>query len=270
LLVLFGLGAGLVWRHREVFAMATLSVLCGLYVLVVGGDWMPLYRYLAPVQPFLLLLVGLGARAVVEQRSRMINYGVLMLALISVGERSSKLNADRALIIRKEKRFWDTAAGGVARWFEEQQAERGRDAIYGAIALGDIGEIGYRTDMPILDLLGLVDPVIAGLPGGYTNKVGPGYRDRFFDYAPRYFVLISSNNDCVHPSVTGSRVLFNDGRFRQAYGVSGKVRLDGGFFWCIYENKSHLGPGAELPPAPSGPRLRMDKPPIRRPPRQIR
>jgi hypothetical protein len=124
----------------------------------------------------------------------------------------------------------------VASWFRAEEQKRGRDDVYGTIALGDIGEVGYDTDYPILDLLGLVDPVIADLPGGYTFKVGHGFRDRFFDIAPRYFILISSSGDCVHPSVVGSRALYFDKRFLRAYHETGKVPLDDGFNWCIYQH----------------------------------
>ncbi|MBM4360879.1 MAG: hypothetical protein FJ096_22475 [Deltaproteobacteria bacterium] len=110
----------------------------------------------------------------------------------------------------------------------------------GEIALGDIGQVGYETRMPIVDLLGLVDPVVARLPGGYTHKTGPGFRDYFFQRRPRYFVLISSQNDCIHPSVTGSVAIFRDARFRGSYSVSGRVMLNGGFSWCLYERNESV------------------------------
>ena len=64
-----------------------------------------------------------------------------------------------------------------------------------------------------------------------------GFLDRLFDKKPRYVLIISSSIDCVHPSVTGSHRIYNDPRFRPQYQLAGKVPLDGGFAWCIYERR---------------------------------
>lgn len=237
-LALFGLGAAVAWRHRELLAVGAV-VLCGfVYVVLVGGDWMVLFRFFSPVLPFLYLLVGIAARMILERRSRSLSYGLVLFGVVALGHRGAQTRDDVRSIFGewKEKHFWDAAAGGVAGWFRQAEQERGRDAVKGTIALGDIGQIGYETNYPILDLLGLVDPVIAELPGGYTTKIGPGFRDRFFDSEPRYFILISSDGDCVHPSVIGSRILYRDPRFRGRYVERGRVPLNQGFSWCIYEH----------------------------------
>jgi hypothetical protein len=122
------------------------------------------------------------------------------------------------------------AAGGTAAFLNEHAGP-------GELALGDIGYVGFATDRPILDLLGLVDPVIAKLPGGYTQKLGPGLTARFFEKRPRYALIISAGNDCQHPSVPGARVLYADRRFREGYALAGRVRLDPPFSWCIYERR---------------------------------
>src|SRR5262249_44447108 len=118
---------------------------------------------------------------------------------------------------------------GTARWLLANEP--------GEVAIGDIGYVGYATNYPVLDLLGLVDPVISQLPGAYTRKLGPGFTDRFFEKAPLYFLLISSSMDCEHPSVPGSQVIYHDHRFRDGYSVAGKVPLDGGYAWCIYKRR---------------------------------
>jgi hypothetical protein len=236
---LFGVAAGLVWRRLELLALSAIVLTGGIYIVIVGGDWMTLFRFAAPLQPFLFILISVAARTLIEKRSRVANYGLLMFAMVTVGMRTHAMSQDASAVLNGEKKFWDTSAGGVADWFDAQIAERGRDAVYGTIALGDIGRIGYRTDFPILDLLGLVDPVISKLPGGYTNKVGDGFKDRFFESGARYFILISAENDCRHPSVIGSQVIHGDPRFAAYYAEAGMVRLDHGFNWCIYEHVSH-------------------------------
>jgi hypothetical protein len=228
---LLGVGVAVVLRRRELLAIAVLGAAILGYVTLVGGDWMKYFRFLAPFEPFCFLLVDVGVRRAVDRRDAATNVAVALFALLVVNHRAVALRDAQAYLLTKEKRFWDMAAGGTANWLVQ-------NATPGELALGDIGYVGWQTDYPILDLLGLVDPVISKLPGGYTQKLGPGFRERFFDKKPKYMLLISAQNDCVHPSVAGSQVLYRDPRFLQMYQMAGKVPLDGGFNWCIYQRKN--------------------------------
>ena len=232
---LLGIGVAIAQKHRHLLAFAAICVCSLVYIVLVGGDWMPMFRFATAQQPFLYLLAAVGVRAILEERKATINWGLLIIASMTCLFRATGVRDDRDKILSEEKAFWDRAAGGVASWFAETTRRHGREAIAGPLALGDIGQVGYDTDLPIVDLLGLVDPVVAKLPGGYTNKIGPGFRDYFFTRRPRYFILISAQNDCHHPSVSGSIALYRDPRFHESYSVSGRVMLTGGFSWCVYE-----------------------------------
>jgi hypothetical protein len=156
--------------------------------------------------------------------------------LIIVGVvRTERLYAARDVILHREKLFWDSAAGGAAYWLLTDGRE-------GAVALGDIGYVGYETDYPILDLLGLVDPVIPKLPGGYTNKTGPGYVAHVFEKAPRYFVFVGSGY-CERTAFPAQERLRLDPRFRDAYRLASRIRHTLGGYWCIFE-KIDVKPGA--------------------------
>lgn len=228
-LLVFGVAVALVERKRLAILCVIVSAAVTGYIILVGGDWMPFFRFVAPLEPFAFLLIDLGVRTALRRRDKAAILGFVFFTVVVVVTRARSLDTAQRSILEKEDRFWKKAAGGTARWF----VNNGKP---GQIAIGDIGYVGYVTDYPILDLLGLVDPVISKLPGGYTHKLGPGFLDRFFDQSPRYALLISSNNDCAHPSVPGSRVIYNDRRFRAGYELAGKVPLDGGFNWCIFES----------------------------------
>jgi hypothetical protein len=229
-LALLGAAFGLAKGRRDVIALVVVPVVWLGYVVLVGGDWMKFFRFMAPFEPFCFILVDVGVRRAVDRRDVATNLAMLFFAGFTVAHRSAQLRDAQTEFIKNEKHFWDTAAGGTARWLLENEP--------GEMALGDIGYVGWATDYPILDLLGLVDPVISKLPGGYTQKIGPRFLDRFFDKKSKYFLLISSNMDCQHPSVTGSIAVWNDPRFRQQYRLGGKVPLDGGFAWCIYQRSA--------------------------------
>ncbi|MFT3772235.1 MAG: hypothetical protein QM820_43085 [Minicystis sp.] len=230
-LALLGLGIAIARNRRDLLAIATIGVAILGYVILVGGDWMKYFRFLAPFEPFCFLLACVGLRRVVDRRDVAVNIAVAIFAVAMVGHRSGMIREAQNDLLNKEKRFWDMAAGGTANWLKQHTTP-------GEIAIGDIGYVGWETDYPVLDLLGLVDPVISKLPGGYTQKLGPGFNQRFFEKKPKYMLLISAQNDCTHPSVPGSQVIYRDRRFLDQYQMAGKVPLDGGFNWCIYQRKN--------------------------------
>jgi arabinofuranosyltransferase len=227
---LLGAGVAIYDRRRDLLAIAAITVAVMGYVVLVGGDWMKYFRFLAPFEPFCFLLVDVGARRVVDRRDGATNVAVGLFAVVVGAHRGGVLRDAQDDWLNHEKRFWDMAAGGTADWLLAHEKP-------GALAIGDIGYVGWKTDYPILDLLGLVDPVISKLPGGYTQKLGPGFNERVFDVKPPYVLVISANSDCQHPSVAGSQVLYRDPRFLRQYQQSGSVTLDGGFRWCIYKRK---------------------------------
>jgi hypothetical protein len=232
-LAIFGVALGVVARRRDVLGFALIAALVAGYITLVGGDWMPVYRFASPFEPFAFLLVDLAARDIVDRRSRVATLAIAGFAIVVIAFRVGSLESGRKTILH-EDRVWRERTEGTTRWLLEHNQP-------GTLALGDIGYIGYATDYPILDLLGLVDPVISKLPGAYTWKVGPGFTDRLFEVAPRYVLLISENMNCERPSVTGSRVIFKDKRFKQQYYLppGAAIPVGGGFAWCIYERKAN-------------------------------
>ncbi|MRG93518.1 glycosyltransferase family 39 protein [Polyangium spumosum] len=235
---IFAIAIGLVARRRDLLAVSAIALFVLGYVIAVGGDWMPFYRFMAPFEPFAFLLVCVSARVIVDRRSQAANVALAAFLTVAFSLRIGNMHVAQRQIVEKEERFWKMAAGGTTKWL----LENGQP---GEIAIGDIGYVGYATDYPILDLLGLVDPVISKLEGGYTRKLGPGFTDRLFDKRPPYVLIISSNIDCKHPSVPGSQVIYRDRRFLPAYEIAGRVPLDAGFAWCIYRRKST--PGTRAP-----------------------
>jgi hypothetical protein len=243
-LAALGAAVGVVQRRKDVLAVASIAAFYVGYVCMVGGDWMPLFRFMASFEPFCFLLIDLGVRWIVAQRQRVATAALFLFGAAMVIHRVDAIHDAQRSILNKEDRFWRMAAGGTARWLNEH-------AVRGEIAIGDIGYVGWATDFPVLDLLGLVDPVINKLPGAYTRKLGPGFLERFFDKQPRYALIISSTMDCQKPSVPGSQVLHSDRRFRAQYEVAGRVPLDGGFAWCIYERKADREKDGVSPPSPA-------------------
>lgn len=242
LLALGGLWIAVRERRRDLGAIAATAVAVLGYILLVGGDWMPMFRFLTPFEPFCFLLICVSARAIVEQRRVVLNLAVGVLAIYTAWSRG-RVFRESQLHLEDERRFWTSATGGVADWF----AAHGEP---GTIAIADMGYVSYATDYPILDLLGLVDPVIAALPGGYTRKTGPGYVERVFSVMPRYFVFVGGADSCYKlPFASQSRLLF-DPRFRAGYHVAAEVKHSKNGLWCVYERGGPL----QIPTIPAIPK----------------
>jgi hypothetical protein len=233
-IIWIGLGSvalSILRQKRDGISIAAMGSVFVFYVLLVGGDWMPFYRFLAPAEPFLFLLADDALRGLLERRERAVTLGAVAFATLVAVMRISTLTAAQRKIIHEEKVFWDDAAGRTAEWLV-------KNAEPGPIGILDIGYVGYRTGFPIVDMLGLLAPEIAALPGGYTWKVGEGYTDAVFKRNPRYFLVIASGRSCQTATTPAGRALMSDERFRTGYRLREPITLRSGNAWCIYEKRS--------------------------------
>jgi hypothetical protein len=227
---MYGMAIGLVKRHRETLTLAACFIgLCG-YILLIGGDWMKYFRFMAPGEPYAFLLVGLAIRTIIQSHNKAAWLAMVLFGAWIVPLRQGHLEEAQKEWLTKEKRFWDNAAGQTADWL----VIHGKP---GKIAIGDIGYVGYRTNYPVLDLLGLVDPVISKLPGGYTRKLGKGYKERFFDVEPDWVVIILSGQNCDKPTMKGSKILYTDPRFKKKYALAHNVQVSQKASWCTFKRR---------------------------------
>jgi arabinofuranosyltransferase len=225
-----GLGIGVARRHREILSVCAVAVACVGYVLLVGGDWMSYYRFLAPAGPFVFLLVGLGLRRVVETRDTAALVAVAAFGIYAGWVRLDHLREAQDRLVKDERRYWANTAGQAAEWLATR-------AKPGRVAIGDIGFVGWRTDYPILDLLGLVDPVINKLPGGYTRKIGERFVERYFEVRPEYAVLVMKGDQCNAPAIEGVAKVYYDPRFGPAYALAHQLHVQADVSWCIFQRR---------------------------------
>jgi hypothetical protein len=187
---------------------------------------------MAPGEPYCFLLVCVGARQLVQTHDKAALLAVALFGAWVIQERFDHLRDAQKKWLKEEKRFWDNAAGQAAEVLVKTNKP-------GRIAIGDIGYVGYRTNFPILDLLGLVDPVIGQLPGGYTRKDGEGYKERFFEVMPEYVVIILSGQNCDEAGIKSSRQVFDDHRFRNNYVLLQNIQVISDASWCVFKRKDY-------------------------------
>lgn len=166
-------------RHRLVLS-AWIVVLGALgYNLGVGGDWMPMFRFLAPAAPFLALLLGsLLARVPLAPRLGLGAAAVVLSLLPSFDVHV----APQAL---RERVYFRTFLVGYETEWRRLEIARGNAAARKrlGLALGQvlrpgetwtgaaIGATGYYSGVHVLDRNGLVNRSVAQRevePGGGT------------------------------------------------------------------------------------------------------
>jgi hypothetical protein len=136
--------------RTRVLAVAVFSHFVAL--VLVGGDWMALYRLAVPVLPAAILAAaGLG----------------------DVSSRPALLFKGAAASVAP---LWVAAAvawpGRLVHAHRLALIAAARPELEGAksIASLDVGWVGAATEATLVDLAGITDPIVARLPGGHTSK----------------------------------------------------------------------------------------------------
>jgi len=133
--------------RRELAFPAALIGSSWLAVLVLGGDWMPHFRLLLPTLPIAVVLVSRGVPAAIRgSRAALAAAVLILLAMLPGAAGHDHFIAERVTVTaftRLGARLADILPPGTT------------------IGCGSTGAIGYYTDLPVLDILGLTDRWIA-------------------------------------------------------------------------------------------------------------
>jgi len=164
---------------------ATLLVMAlGLAVLLEGGDWMVLFRFWVPGLPVIVLLMVAAARGLAGEVRGLRPYaavlGVVLVASYVWAGHAARDGPDGLAVNAAGYRFAHDAVADELK---------GRARPGDAVALMDIGRIGFDTGLRIIDISGLTDREIARAPGGFLHKRYPV--ERLLAEAPRFFVLVN-------------------------------------------------------------------------------
>lgn len=199
---------------RASVAAASAALLA--YVMLVGGDWMPLYRFLVPLVPLTTLLIVGAVERLLPAR------GIVPWALVLglgaahalLGHASFRTRRDAPLwylhptvSARSLHEFWLPAVD----WLASNVA---RDAT---LLTSEAGFIPYLSRLRTIDSFGLATPAIAALPSGSVERSSLGVITRFVagppgDAAQTWIAdvpaaalvlqdrMVAGWNDGVHPA----------------------------------------------------------------------
>jgi hypothetical protein len=178
------LGFSLLYRAIRV---PTLSLLVLIFVawsaaaIYDGGDWMPVNRLLVPSIPLLAIIIGCIASRCYDSKWYL-RSAPIFLAILQLGYGLSARFLDYGTLHRLHPSNRNVPP--VEPFIEHLvHHSHPRDTI----ALMDIGEIGYRTKLHVIDISGLTEPFVAHSPGGFIEKLySPSW---LLEQKPRWIAL---------------------------------------------------------------------------------
>lgn len=186
--------------------LLALTAVFSAYVAFVGGDYMPMYRFLVPLAAPLALLAAaaaasFGGGTLATRGQRTAAALAVVLALGLTFHHSTPLERDtfgkppllegtyRGVRLQR----WNTARlSHIGRYFRDYSRRPGE-----TIAARGVGAIAYFSNLPVIDVLGIVDPHIARRQSDRhtLRKSPPGHEKRDWPYVldlePTYIVLKS-------------------------------------------------------------------------------
>lgn len=203
-----------VWFRRfgRFFLLPAFLLTYTLYVIGVGGDGLPAFRFFAPLAAPLCLLAAVGIRRIIPTQAITVLFGVFIIALnvfIAFSHKDTYGHLRNGDYVQKK-------GTSVGKWLR-QRAPAGT-----VIATNTAGTIPYYSKLKTIDMLGLNDRHIAHRLVPFMGHGYAGHEKGDGDYVFRLqpdIVQFASASGSIRPGVLfmGDRELFNIPGFQESY-----------------------------------------------------
>lgn len=212
-------------RSRNLLVPFAVAVVLGGAVVLVGGDGLPMYRFLVPMLPLLYLLAAHGTAAVVERLGfrPLLRAAVLVAVLAIAGRASVPAFAGPSALYVEQDRGEVAAWKAIGRYFAEHASAEASMAVITA------GAMPYFSGLEAIDMLGLNDPVIARRDVSSLGRGQAGHEKHDVDYVlsrrPTYILIgvyglgsrVLPTQALVRPFYPAEREMLQSPRFAEMY-----------------------------------------------------
>jgi hypothetical protein len=206
LLLFTARGRHLARAHPSVGPIYVVSLTYALYVVAIGGDFMPFFRFYLPILPLLSLLAAWSLACIPRPAVGLASF--LVAAQLFTSHLADQ--PYRAFVSHRT-----TVVGRrVGEWLARQRAPGD------LIAVNTAGAIPYTSRLPAIDMLGLTDAVIAARPIYIVSTGWAGHRKGWGEYVvnrqPRV-ILWYNTAGSAEPFYMGDHELADNPFFRFFY-----------------------------------------------------
>lgn len=207
---------GWVCQSYAVLACLCLGLCYSGYVLLVGGDYMAMYRFLVPVMPFLYILITQAATVLFSAPLHAAGKKTPALILVALGMLGTFIHStpiERRLFLKPKVTHGQFQGVKIEEWHVERLALIGRffndykGSEGESLATGAIGAVSFFSNLKIYGFHGLVDPHIAHQKRETLGKGFSGHEKGDYPYIlakkPTYFMFTRrflQEDSCEIPS----------------------------------------------------------------------
>ncbi len=189
----------------NIFSFKLCTILCLLYtfyIVLVGGDYMTMYRFFVPILPFIYLLIGIVLNSIIKysfntNKQKLLTSTLILVALGGTVLQSTPL--EKILFVKPSITHGEYQGVLTERWNTNRLTLIGhffnkyKNSEEESLATDAIGAISFYSNMKIYGLHGLVDPYIARKETKIIGKGFPGHEKFALIYIlskqPKYFMF---------------------------------------------------------------------------------
>ncbi|MBI5216671.1 MAG: tetratricopeptide repeat protein [Ignavibacteriae bacterium] len=206
----------LLWKRRssEILYLSFLILTYTAYIVSVGGDVLPNFRFFISILPLMYLLVQeslFELYKLFEEKRSMLRYIVYASPLV-LAYYTYSIPYDHV------RRYCDLENGLVEKMTEQGKWFKANSKPGAVIAASTIGAVSFYSEMTLIDMLGLTDETIAHNPEPLED-LQSGWKERHHNST----YVLSRKPDWIlfstgfKPSAFAERALFTKKEFRQWY-----------------------------------------------------
>lgn len=138
---------------RLVRPLGFLFVFYAGYIVLVGGDSFPLFRFFAPVMPLLCALAAIGVTTSMQDRATATVAAALTLAVLVTTPSWQGAHWRKIVHDANDVAVWSALGVWLNNHLEPGQA----------VALNPVGAVGFYCRRPVIDMLGITDATVAAV-----------------------------------------------------------------------------------------------------------
>jgi len=189
----------------NIFSIKLCAILClsyTFYIIIVGGDYMAMYRFFVPILPFIYLLIGMVLKSIIRYsfNTKKQKFLFAVIILLTLGGTVLQSTPLEIILFAKPSITHGEYQGVLTeRWNTNRLTLIGhffnkyKNSDEESLAADAIGAISFYSNMKIYGLHGLDDPYIARKETKNIGKGIPGHEKFALIYIlskqPNYFMF---------------------------------------------------------------------------------